>query len=152
MKHTCRFILAVLLVIPFFSCDDSGDATSSRQTVYIAPADLSGVKLKFQDENGSSEGDLTLNTDRSAELSQVIGWLSSNYFGSYEYERHDAEEAVIYASYNLVETNVGGSPVSESTDLTEQYFLYFDDLESGLFSRFSGSNAMDGTFTVVDID
>jgi hypothetical protein len=120
--------------------------------VYIAPANLSGAKLEFQDENGSSDGDLTLNTDGSAELSQVSGWLSSNYFGAYEYERHDAEEAVIYASYNLVETNVGGSLVSESTDLTEQYFLFFDDRESGTFSRFGGSNALDGTFTVVDIE
>jgi len=152
MKHRCRFIIAVLLIGPLLSCESGDDTASSQQTVYIAPANLSGVKLEFQDENGSSEGDLRLNTDGSAELSQVSGWLSSNYFGFYEYERHDAEEAVIYASYNLVETNMGGSLVSESADLTEQYFLFFDDPETGGFSRFSGSNAMDGTFTVVDIE
>ena len=108
--------------------------------------------MEFQDGDGSTEGDLTLNSDRSAELYQISGWISSNYFGSYAYERHGAEEGVIYASYDFVETNVGGSVVRESTDLTEQYFLFFDDLESGSFSRFSGSNDMDGTFIVVEIE
>jgi len=152
MKKLILFLLLFPPCLILISCADNNDNSQTQGIVYIAPEHLADVKVQFQDENGSSEGDLTLNSDGSIELYQISGWISSNYFGSYVYERHGAEEGVIYASYNLVETNVGGSLVSESTDLAEQYILYFNDLESGNFSRSSGSGHMDGTFMVVDIE
>lgn len=152
MKKPILFYLLFFPCLILISCSNDGDNSSSQNIVYIAPEVLADAKVQFQDENGSSEGDLTLNSDGSAELYQISGWISSNYFGSYVYERHGADEGVIYASYNLVETNVGGSLVSESSDLAEQYILYFNDLESGSFSRSSGSSHMDGTFMVVDIE
>jgi hypothetical protein len=152
MKKLILFFLLFFSCLILISCSNDGDNSSSQNTVNIAPEILADVKVEFQDEDGSAEGDLTLKSDGSAILFQMSGWMSSNYFGSYVYGRQTANTGVIHASYTLLETSAAGNIVSESTNYVEEYTLYFDNVASGSYSKMSGTSDIDGTFIVVAIE